>query len=507
MIRDEAQSPPPGPPASVQMPRRLVIGLAIGLCALTFMVSDIPFVWAAPAALGVGLLGGAVAFRAPYLVCLCFVVLSYFRLHEAYPLLEPFRFPQLFAIATLGLMGLLLMIGRLQVFVRREHVAFVIFALLVVLGLPLSTSFGESWATFTDNFIKIIVMMFALSFMCRSERDFKITAYAMMLAGAAVAAIAISNMVQGIELIEGTRVTIGRSRGAILGDPNDLAAILSFALAFAITALLRADAPLMLRVLGFVSALMLLTAIVGTQSRGSLLGVAVLLAILAYDRVRSKILVGAAGVIGLVLLLSVSGISDRQTVQVAEGAIVDESAQGRLIAWQTATNMALAHPVTGVGIGNFYHNYYQFTPEWDGKNHAVHSTWFEVLAETGFPGLIAFVVMIVLNFRTLLGLRRADRNTPRGQKGLWHSILTQAVFAGFVSFLVSGTFLTHAFTWPIYILIAFTIALARTTEASHDNAKRRRPAPHHLRRGLGTLPLQHTTSDPRPAPPRAHPVD
>ena len=37
----------------------------------------------------------------------------------------------------------------------------------------------------------------------------------------------------------------------------------------------------------------------------------------------------------------------------------------------------------------------------------------------------------------------------------------QAVFAGLVGTIVSATFLTQGFTWPIYILAALVVAIAQ----------------------------------------------
>ena len=164
-----------------------------------------------------------------------------------------------------------------------------------------------------------------------------------------------------------------------------------------------------------------------------------------------------------------AGISDRQSGGAAEGG-VDESAMGRIHAWEAAIGMALDNPLTGVGIDNFYYNYYYYTPFWDGLNHAVHSTWFGVLAETGFVGLAVYLIMMTRIFK-------ASRNTliivtRRGSKypAVIRSI-SEGNFAGFLSFCISGSFLTQGFTWPIYILLALTASVAQfvdNKEASND---------------------------------------
>ncbi len=136
---------------------------------------------------------------------------------------------------------------------------------------------------------------------------------------------------------------------------------------------------------------------------------------------------------------------------------------GRLYAWEAAFKMAVVNPFSGVGLNNFYSNYYYYSPHWDGLNHAVHSTWFGVLAETGFLGLAVFIGMII----SLIKTSRQTLSILNQRKGLVSPYLTAtalAVYAGVIGTVVSGTFLTQGFTWPIYILAALCIAISRITQ-------------------------------------------
>jgi hypothetical protein len=40
--------------------------------------------------------------------------------------------------------------------------------------------------------------------------------------------------------------------------------------------------------------------------------------------------------------------------------------------------------------------------------------------------------------------------------------MAQALVAGIAGFVVSGTFLTQGFTWPVYILLALAVAVGRS---------------------------------------------
>lgn len=122
--------------------------------------------------------------------------------------------------------------------------------------------------------------------------------------------------------------------------------------------------------------------------------------------------------------------------------------------------MATSRPLTGVGLDNFTANYFFYSDHWDGMNHAVHSTWFNVLSETGFPGIIAFAGMIVTCVASSV---RSMRLLDQARAPPIMSSMALSLVSGIIGFCVAGTFLTQGFTWPIYILLALTAALARYT--------------------------------------------
>jgi hypothetical protein len=110
-------------------------------------------------------------------------------------------------------------------------------------------------------------------------------------------------------------------------------------------------------------------------------------------------------------------------------------------------------------------NYFFYSPHWDGMNHAVHSTWFGVLAETGYVGLGLFLALVFITVRTLYQVVNALK--PLYLNGHCSAVLycsAKSVLAGLVGFIASGTFLTQGFTWPIYILLALSIAVQQQSK-------------------------------------------
>ena len=92
---------------------------------------------------------------------------------------------------------------------------------------------------------------------------------------------------------------------------------------------------------------------------------------------------------------------------------VDEASAGRLRIWSTAGRIIAAHPVAGVGVRGFRYAYPRYATAGDafvdakageGAMHA-HQLALEVLSETGFIGLLLWIIGA---FAAIRAWRRAD---------------------------------------------------------------------------------------------------
>jgi len=395
---------------------------------------------------------------------LLFVGFSFFRIHEVFPGLYHLKIPLLLSLASLGaLIWHLTLTGKIKIYWRPELSVITIFFALVIIGVLAASNRPIALDYVKGIYWKIMIMTYAIAWLSRTAGDFGLASRLITLTGFLVGLVALYNLANGIDLVEGTRVSIGRSFGSVLGDPNDLALVLMFPVAFAISLVLTGNQGRLTFLLGIISIPVLLAAVVATQSRGGLLGIITVMAVFGYRRIQSKTLFSILGGITAIVLFVIAGISDRASGGAAEAGI-DASATGRLYAWEAAIGMALDNPLTGVGINNFYSNYFFYSPHWDGLNHAVHSTWFGVLAETGLPGLIVFVVTMVLLIKTSIrSLQRIEQNLSLVDPCI-HAT-AQAVLAGLLGTVVSATFLTQGFTWPIYILLALVVAVAQWVDS------------------------------------------
>ncbi|ARV72555.1 O-antigen ligase family protein [Vibrio campbellii] len=396
-----------------------------------------------------------------------FVIFSFFRIHEAFPAIYNFKIPLLLSIGALGALSFHLLFSRqLTVFWHPSLTWLFIFWALVIIGIVFSPGRGIAMAEFINSYWKIIVMTLAVTWIITTPKQLAQMSKAIMVAGLLVGLVALYNASNGIDLVEGTRVSIGRSFGSMLGDPNDLALVLLFPLAFTVSQLVEERSSIWIRGFALLTCLILFLSIIETQSRGGLLGALSVFGYFASKHIRYKTLVLILTVVAAISLYVVAGIDGRASGGAAEAGI-DASAMGRLYAWEAAFKMALDNPLTGVGLDNFYYNYFFYSSHWDGMNHAVHSTWFGVLAETGFIGLIVFIILIVSLIKT--SLRSISLLTK--QSDITLSVGANAILSGLIGTIVSGTFLTQGFVWPIYILAALTIVISRIVQTDCQNEK------------------------------------
>jgi len=144
----------------------------------------------------------------------------------------------------------------------------------------------------------------------------------------------------------------------------------------------------------------MLIAVIGTvynNTRGAWLAIAITMAVTLFLFAKSKVkalvflLVLALGV--GVVVNNVEWMADRVTSIVNPTS--NSSSNERLILWESARNMVADYPLTGVGYGGFEKNYQEkyILPEAHYRNlgHA-HNNFYNVLAETGYPGAIALCI-------------------------------------------------------------------------------------------------------------------
>lgn len=198
---------------------------------------------------------------------------------------------------------------------------------------------------------------------------------------------------------------------------------------------------------------------ISTYSRGGLLAISAVGG-MYFWRSQHKLRTVAAFAIAVALVLPVlpKAYWDRMGTIMAPAEERDDSQQSRLHFWQVAVAMANDRPLLGVGHAGYprAYNAYDWTNGQYKTNRAVHSAWFGVLAELGYPGLLLFLAIIITSLRACRRVRKsAQRGEIPGPLGPYAIGLESSLIA----FIVGGSFVSFQYCEMLWHFFALTMAL------------------------------------------------
>jgi hypothetical protein len=176
-------------------------------------------------------------------------------------------------------------------------------------------------------------------------------------------------------------------------------------------------------------------AMVLTQSRGSIIGVAAML----FFGVRKLLgTVKTAALIGLMGLAAVAG-----NMAAGRGfSSKERSAEERIEAWYVGIQLLRGRPLTGAGYGNFT----------DHNPLTAHNSYVLCFAELGLIGYFAWLGLIVLTYKGLSAVvdQLPEGSEQRKMAGLMRSAL--------VGFLACAWFLSRTYAPGLYFALALCVA-------------------------------------------------
>lgn len=210
-------------------------------------------------------------------------------------------------------------------------------------------------------------------------------------------------------------------------------------------------------------------AVIGTRSRSGLLGLLMAALVLTICSKR-KFLASVSVILGMIALLLFgpkTALERYSTISTA--ATNDASAIGRLQAWEAAIQMTRHHPVFGVGPRNFVLVFPLYS---NAEPRVTHNAVFEMMSETGIPGCVFFLAMILAAICQMSLLWRLAQRAPETEHlGRY----CQIVAGSLVVYLVPNMFINRQDFDLMYQLIALSAGLAAVTHrqlaARHSEAR------------------------------------
>ncbi|NRF66523.1 putative O-glycosylation ligase, exosortase A system-associated [Aquincola sp. S2] len=209
-------------------------------------------------------------------------------------------------------------------------------------------------------------------------------------------------------------------------------------------------------------------AVLGTTSRGALLGSLVMAVMLALKSERrwTMLTIIAVLAMGMAAVMSDQWADKMGTITTHE----DHSAQSRLYTWKMIWNLAMHYPVNGGGF-NVTENpvtWYRFAVTDWAKAYSPHSIYFQALAEHGFVGLALYLAIGVSAWRRCTSLIR--RCTTEATQ--WAANLARMVQVSIAGFAVGGAFVNLVnYDLPYYIVslaILTDVAVAKLLLAERN---------------------------------------
>ncbi len=211
---------------------------------------------------------------------------------------------------------------------------------------------------------------------------------------------------------------------------------------------------------------------VGTQARTGLVCGAVLY-LLVLRAVKRRILYLSLSVLVAAAAIPLLPDSFTGRMQTIENYQADSSASTRIAVWKWTWDFAKSHP-----FGGGFEAYRQNSVRYEAVQHtetgsgqteanarvvqdearAFHSSYFEMLGEQGYPGLIIWLLIHVIGiYRMEMLYRRFGKSDE--DRDQWIAGLGNALQKAHIIYLVGSLFVGMAFQSFVYMLVGMQIAL------------------------------------------------
>ncbi len=427
----------------------------------------------------------------PFFYLLAYIVVMFLRPQEYVPALMGSPLVPTLLLSAGGFW----LIAQRKRFDAPQHLLLLGLALVMFVSVLLADGLSSAIASLVD-FVPTMMLFYMLSTSVDSLPRLRQLALVLSVLAAVMALHGIKQFESesgvgwtGAKLIEGRITYLG-----FFNDPNDLS--MAFLLILPLTlSLARRCEPALLRASGLVCAALILYGTFLCNSRGSMLGILAMLAMVGIRRYGwARTLTLLPLIFGPLLLLAPSRVSDMSADE--------ESAAGRIDAWYEGFDMLRHHPLFGVGKGLFTdHNWL-----------TAHNSFVLAIAELGVVGYffwLSILVFSVMMLRQLLGAAPVEPDgseepaapaTPKldlpdhtlpaldadaSPVGLqWPDVQAAATMLAYslLGTVVTAFFLSRSYVGILYMLVAMIVAL-------HTMARVRWPglAGFHTGKAFGSL--------------------
>jgi putative inorganic carbon (HCO3(-)) transporter len=270
---------------------------------------------------------------------------------------------------------------------------------------------------------------------------------------------AINDYRLGLMTVEGYRA--GGRGGGIFGNSNDMALFLVTLVPVAVALALGSHSKIRKSLLAG-CAILMVTGIVLTYSRGGFIGLLVALGFFAWKAGRRhRVEIVVAGLLIVVAFLAlVPGYSLRLASIIVPSLDPVGSSEARSGELLRSLYVAIRHPLLGIGMGNY-------APEMSYRGLVTHNSYTQVAAEMGMAALVCYTMFIVTPLKKLGQIARETFGAKANSHFYYLAVGLQASLVGY---MVCSFFASVAYLWYVYYLVAYAVCLRRLYESETGKA-------------------------------------
>jgi O-antigen ligase len=337
------------------------------------------------------------------------------------------------------------------------------------ISLLWAPNFGVGLESLTRYAPNLLLLPIAYSAM-RTRRDITLVVSAIVFGALVAAAFGILQPPDPELIAESSRAT------STVGDPNELAAFMLVGLALgAAVAVGRGRAP-GIRLAGALAVPMCAATVFLSLSRGGLIALGVMMVAGTVFAGRWRVVLTAMVILvaasGVLYFTAIASLPARERVTSSNGGT------GRSDIWKLGLRMVRAHPIQGVGVGQFpeVSADYALQPGslervdlvFSTAPKVTHNTYLEIMSEDGIPGFLLFMALVTTCL--FASLKAARVWAARGDPTM--EALARGAFLGLLGMLVADFFISEMYSKLLWVMLAIGPALLAVARADAAAAER-----------------------------------
>jgi len=407
--------------------------------------------------LAIVFLSAPVALVSPYYGILMWTWLAYFNPHR-YTWGMARDFPVAIVIAIPTLLGTIVAAKNRNIFTREVLILSALWAWFVattayVLITPAFAGHAGDAQAQLGEVSKILLMTFLTILLVVSREKLR------LLVLVIIASFGVRALVGAVFFITTAgQYKIWGPEGTFLADNNDFALGLNMTIPMFVY-FARSEPRRWLRISAHVLLVCVVICVIGTYSRGGLIGLAVVTVALMLKSRRKAVSVFLVTVASFCLLTFATLQWKERMGDFLHGRL-DESAESRLTVWQAGWNLARAYPLTGGGFDVYTDPSaivrYLPSDRQDTSLHGPHSIYFQMLGEQGFVGLGLFLLLLTACHLRLLKLRRA---AVQRKELSWILAYANMFQVALLAYMFNGATLGRAYFDYFFEIVACVVIL------------------------------------------------